>query len=99
MLTIDYIDRYMIHPVGCISNKAKIEPAPKLADYRWSNYDGWGRGYPFNQFLRDCYHYLGDLQFVVGIQQLVHQYYLQNGKLDAPTTAARIKIFLDETSD
>jgi hypothetical protein len=83
---------------GPLSNDKKISPSNKVRMPIYEPYWGWGtKGYPFRDFLADCYHLLGkDLADTPGIQQLCHHYYLQNGILDAKTTADRIRKFVGE---
>lgn len=76
-----------------ISNKESLAPHEYKAEPEY-NKNGWYRGYGFKHFWSNCHFLLGDLAALDGMQQLCHQYYLQNGSLGAPITVARIKHFL-----
>jgi hypothetical protein len=77
-----------------ISNKNYIVPKPAKQESDFIVNVGWQGGYSFRQFLGNVYNLLGDLQHCEGIQQLIHHYYLQNGSVNARTTANRIKKFI-----
>jgi len=77
-----------------ISNKEKIAPKKPKSEDCYLEGMGWRGGYSFRQFLGNVYAHLGDVSKIDGIQQLCHHYYLQNGSLNAKTTATRIKKLL-----
>lgn len=77
-----------------ISKKQTVLPMAAKREPDYVEGAGWQGGYSFRQFLGNVYAYLGGLSSVEGIQQLCHQYYLQNGSLDARTTALRIQRLL-----
>jgi hypothetical protein len=81
-----------------ISNKNYIAPRPPKPEPVWNGHfwDGYSdKSYEFRQFLGNCMVYLGEeLSNLDGMQQLIHQYYLQNGGINARDTAERIKVFI-----
>lgn len=82
----------------CISNKQKLPHADPKPE-KLTSYGAWENGYSFKQFLGNCYAWLGDMAVIDGIQQLCHQYYLQNGSIGAKETAVRIIKFLNQSED
>lgn len=80
-----------------ISNKEHIKPDGYKGDPEYT-IAGWEKGYSFKRFWGNCHTLLGDMGKLDGIQQLVHQYYLQNGDLGAKKTVERIKRLLGENS-
>jgi hypothetical protein len=91
---LELIRTHIIYGVT-ISNKEHIKPSDKLLLGLYDEKYGWFSGYPFNKFLADVYYFIGSLKHEDGIQQLIHHYYLQNGRVDARTTANRIKKFIN----
>lgn len=93
--TIDQIF-FEIFPSFTVSNKSQIKPPKRISLPVHDPYQGWPKeGYPFKDFLADCYYLLGkELSNLDGMQQLVHHYYLQNGTLDAKGAVERIKKFI-----
>lgn len=77
-----------------ISNKERLATHEYKAEPEYIKGNGWYRGYSFKHFWSNCYFLLGEIANLDGIQQLCHQYYLQNGSLGAIITTARIKKFL-----
>jgi hypothetical protein len=77
-----------------ISNKEPLIPHKYKAEPQYIKGAGWYGGYSFKHFWSNCYFLLGELATLDGVQQLCHQYYLQNGSLNAATTVQRIKKFL-----
>lgn len=73
-----------------ISNKDPLHPSEYKTEPEWTGYV-WYSGYSFKHFWGNCAALLGDMAKLEGIQQLVHQYYLQNGSLGAIKTVERIK--------
>lgn len=78
-----------------ISNKAKLAPREPKAEPSYLAGVGWYGGYEFRQFLGNCYACLGDIAKMEGMQQLCHQYYLQNGSIGARYAASRVLRFLE----
>lgn len=85
-------DMFISHRLT-ISNKEKMEPESPKGDPALT-IAGWEKGYSFKRFWGNCYALLGESARLDGIQQLCHQYYLQNGLLDAKITAGRIRELL-----
>jgi hypothetical protein len=83
-----------IHPVK-ISNKENLKPHEYKSEPEYKHC--WIGGYSFKHFWSNCHFLLGEIAHLDGIQQLCHQYYLQNGSLGAISTVARIKKFLGLT--
>ncbi len=79
-----------------ISNKSLCVPANPKAEPEYIKNFGWRNGYNFKQFLGNVHAHLGSVAKIDGVQQLIHQYYLQNGGLNARDTSDRIKKFLGE---
>lgn len=79
-----------------ISNKKPLAPHEYKAEPEYMKGSGWHRGYSFKHFWSNCYFLLGEIAELDGIQQLCHQYYLQNGSLGAKITAIRIRKFIGE---
>lgn len=79
-----------------ISNKSPCEPRPPKKEPDYIEGLGWAGGYEFKQFLGNTYAWLGELQNLDGVQQLIHHYYLQNGGINARNTAQRIRLFLNK---
>lgn len=78
------------HHQGIISNKEKISTHEYKTEPEYT-LSGWYRGYSFKHFWSNCYHLLGEVGKIGGIQQLCHHYYLQNGSLGAQITVDRIR--------
>lgn len=76
-----------------ISNKEKMQPEEPKGDPGYT-IAGWEKGYSFKRFWGNCYYLLGDIANINGIQQLCHQYYLQNGSLGARDAVIAVKKFL-----
>lgn len=89
-----------------ISNKKNIKPDAWTDDLNYT-IRGWSgasqspsdTGYNFKKFWGNCHALLGDISKLEGIQQLCHQYYLQNGQLNAINVVKSIKRFLGFTND
>lgn len=89
---------WLPYELGVISNKEDVKPRGIKPEPVWNGY-GWDSGtsdtgYEFRQFLGNCYGFLGDMAALDGMQQLIHHYYLQNGSINAETTAQKIKKLL-----
>lgn len=81
-------------PQITISNKEKLVPHEYKTEPEWT-LSGWYRGYSFKHFWSNCFSLLGEIANIDGIQQLCHQYYLQNGSLGAKITVDRIRKLID----
>ncbi len=93
--TSSFFDIIGLETPPITANKKHITPSKKLSLYTWDACRGWsGGGYAFKEFLADVYFYLGEVSTVKGVQYIIHHYYLQNGSIDAKTTAGRIQKFL-----
>lgn len=77
-----------------ISNKIKLVTSEPKSEPEYMLSREWYRGYSFQHFWNNCNALLGEIAHLDGVQQLCHQYYLQNGSLGAKITAIRIKRFL-----
>jgi hypothetical protein len=85
--------------VFTISNKDYIKPRTAKPEPIWNGW-GWDNGtsdfgYEFRQFLGNCYSHMKESEIVDGMQQLIHQYYMQNGTINAKDTVARIRRLCD----
>jgi hypothetical protein len=83
-------------PQRVISNKDYIAPQGWKEEPEYVEHAGWQGGYSFRHFWGNVHEILRPLSDVEGVQQLAHQYYLQNGSLGALDTARRIRLFLGE---
>ena len=73
-----------------------MNPQAYKAEPDFRRTDGvWIQGYSFKHFWGNCAALLGDVARIGGIQQLCHQYYLQNGALGATIAVQRIKKFIN----
>lgn len=88
-----------ITPPVTISNPVFIMPDESGGEPSYIYGMGWQKGYSFKRFLGNVFGYLDDEWHTIGVQQLAHQYYLQNGELGAKITAHRIMHFLGEEKE